>query len=53
MIDFTIPEEIEKLKEKTQKFILENVIPREKIHDKILMGLMTLLEKNLIKKLKH
>ena len=26
MIDFTIPEEIEKLKEKTQKFILENVI---------------------------
>ena len=30
MIDFTIPEEIEKLKEKTQKFILENVIPREK-----------------------
>ena len=30
MIDFTIPEEIEKLKATTQKFILENVIPKEK-----------------------
>ena len=30
MIDFKIPDEIEKLKETTQKFILENVIPREK-----------------------
>ena len=30
MIDFTIPKEIEKLKETTQKFILENVIPKEK-----------------------
>ena len=30
MIDFTIPEEIEELKATTQKFILENVIPKEK-----------------------
>ena len=30
MIDFTIPEEIEKLKEATQKFIFDTVIPMEK-----------------------
>ena len=30
MIDFTIPEEIEKLKEVTQKFIFDTVIPMEK-----------------------
>ena len=30
MIDFTIPEEIEKLKEATQKFIFNTVIPMEK-----------------------
>ena len=30
MIDFTIPEEIEKLKESTQKFIFDTVIPMEK-----------------------
>ena len=30
MIDFKIPSNIEKLKEKTQKFILEKVIPKEK-----------------------
>ena len=30
MIDFTIPEEIEKLKETTQKFIFDTVIPMEK-----------------------
>ncbi len=30
MIDFKIPDEIVKLKEATEKFILENVIPREK-----------------------
>ena len=30
MIDFTIPDEIEKLKETTQKFIFDTVIPMEK-----------------------
>ena len=30
MIDFTIPENIEKLKETTQKFILNSIIPMEK-----------------------
>ncbi len=30
MIDFKIPSNIEKLKETTQRFILEKVIPKEK-----------------------
>ena len=30
MIDFTIPEEVEKLQEATQKFIFDTVIPMEK-----------------------